>query len=152
MGGNWGWGGSGRRKGVCRIAALGRISVGDLEQEGFVGPDEQRANHPTSLRIGPRDVPPWGCRVVSRWPRLAAGPDRRRRWHARSIGPSSSDANGWARCPHRRDRTWWPSRSRRSEEHTSELQSLMRISYAVFCLKKNTQQNTPSSQLQQHTT
>src|SRR3546814_2230417 len=31
----------------------------------------------------------------------------------------------------------------RSEEHTSELQSLMRISYAVFCLKnKNTPQNT----------
>src|SRR3546814_908595 len=28
------------------------------------------------------------------------------------------------------------TRSRRSEEHTSELQSLMRISYAVFCLKK----------------
>src|SRR3546814_4617071 len=28
----------------------------------------------------------------------------------------------------------------RSEEHTSELQSLMRISYAVFCLKKTTQQ------------
>src|SRR3546814_2798857 len=27
---------------------------------------------------------------------------------------------------------------RRSEEHTSELQSLMRISYAVFCLKKQT--------------
>src|SRR3546814_8502785 len=29
-----------------------------------------------------------------------------------------------------------PSRQSRSEEHTSELQSLMRISYAVFCLKK----------------
>src|SRR3546814_6594181 len=29
----------------------------------------------------------------------------------------------------------------RSEEHTSELQSLMRISYAVFCLKKNNQQS-----------
>src|SRR3546814_17974392 len=29
-----------------------------------------------------------------------------------------------------------PCRCRRSEEHTSELQSLMRISYAVFCLKK----------------
>src|SRR3546814_3312058 len=29
----------------------------------------------------------------------------------------------------------WPS-GERSEEHTSELQSLMRISYAVFCLKK----------------
>src|SRR3546814_10712885 len=30
----------------------------------------------------------------------------------------------------------------RSEEHTSELQSLMRISYAVFCLKKKTQEDT----------
>src|SRR3546814_7617270 len=29
-----------------------------------------------------------------------------------------------------------PLRTMRSEEHTSELQSLMRISYAVFCLKK----------------
>src|SRR3546814_9909206 len=31
----------------------------------------------------------------------------------------------------------------RSEEHTSELQSLMRISYAVFCLKTNNIQTTP---------
>src|SRR3546814_5007701 len=31
-----------------------------------------------------------------------------------------------------------PEPSARSEEHTSELQSLMRISYAVFCLKKKT--------------
>src|SRR3546814_5064021 len=35
----------------------------------------------------------------------------------------------------------------RSEEHTSELQSLMRISYAVFCLKKKKNQN-----IQHHTT
>src|SRR3546814_2681978 len=38
--------------------------------------------------------------------------------------------------------------SHRSEEHTSELQSLMRISYAVFCLKKKKkyeQHNTSSS-------
>src|SRR3546814_10168051 len=33
----------------------------------------------------------------------------------------------------------------RSEEHTSELQSLMRISYAVFCLKKNTTYETYST-------
>src|SRR3546814_1756418 len=33
----------------------------------------------------------------------------------------------------------------RSEEHTSELQSLMRISYAVFCLKKNTWNRTRSN-------
>src|SRR3546814_7430001 len=36
------------------------------------------------------------------------------------------------------------SRPRRSEEHTSELQSLMRISYAVFCLKKKKAHRTPS--------
>src|SRR3546814_7167487 len=34
------------------------------------------------------------------------------------------------------------SRRGRSEEHTSELQSLMRISYAVFCLKKKTRHTT----------
>src|SRR3546814_3432744 len=33
-------------------------------------------------------------------------------------------------------------RARRSEEHTSELQSLMRISYAVFCLKKKKKKKT----------
>src|SRR3546814_8490128 len=33
----------------------------------------------------------------------------------------------------------------RSEEHTSELQSLMRISYAVFCLKKKHQNNIHTS-------
>src|SRR3546814_4064578 len=43
----------------------------------------------------------------------------------------------------------------RSEEHTSELQSLMRISYAVFCLKKKTQPiqttTTPSASSTYHT-
>src|SRR3546814_7201424 len=48
-----------------------------------------------------------------------------------------------------------PSRSsccnwRRSEEHTSELQSLMRISYAVFCLKKK-KINKNKQQISQHT-
>src|SRR3546814_3236316 len=43
--------------------------------------------------------------------------------------------------------------AKRSEEHTSELQSLMRTSYAVFCLKKNKPNphltnNTPFKQLQ----
>src|SRR3546814_5261028 len=39
-------------------------------------------------------------------------------------------------CPAQRQRNG------RSEEHTSELQSLMRISYAVFCLKKKKSQRT----------
>src|SRR3546814_4549525 len=38
-----------------------------------------------------------------------------------------------------------PLGEHRSEEHTSELQSLMRSSYAVFCLKKKTN-NTPHTQ------
>src|SRR3546814_8262689 len=32
---------------------------------------------------------------------------------------------------------WWPADEDRSEEHTSELQSIMRNSYSVFCLKNN---------------
>src|SRR3546814_7747383 len=41
---------------------------------------------------------------------------------------------------------WYPdaTRRKRSEEHTSELQSLMRISYAVFCLEKK-KSNTDST-------
>src|SRR3546814_8934760 len=49
------------------------------------------------------------------------------------------------RSPYRAGHRLWDAgvsrlRRHRSEEHTSELQSLMRISYAVFCLKKK---NTP---------
>src|SRR3546814_4663595 len=51
-------------------------------------------------------------------------------------------ARGWKS----RDRSVPPARcacspTTRSEEHTSELQSLMRISYAVFCLKKKRKKN-----------
>src|SRR3546814_4151078 len=45
-------------------------------------------------------------------------------------------------CPETASRPWPRSRAAsRSEEHTSELQSLMRISYAVFCLKKKRTDN-----------
>src|SRR3546814_7554039 len=56
--------------------------------------------------------------------------------------PAAPDASGHARLSH--SITFgdaWRLKSSvdaRSEEHTSELQSLMRISYAVFCLKKQT--------------
>src|SRR3546814_5516115 len=42
------------------------------------------------------------------------------------------------------------SMSMRSEEHTSELQSLMRISYAVFCLKKKKKQTHENQKITQH--
>src|SRR3546814_9168199 len=38
----------------------------------------------------------------------------------------------------------------RSEEHTSELQSLMRISYAVFCLKKKKKTQTKKNTAEEH--
>src|SRR3546814_5939499 len=47
--------------------------------------------------------------------------------------PPPSPPNGGARTR---------NATSRSEEHTSELQSLMRISYAVFCLKKKNKENT----------
>src|SRR3546814_1782206 len=43
-----------------------------------------------------------------------------------------------------------PDSTIRSEEHTSELQSLMRISYAVFCLKKKKPNTTTHDDRQQH--
>src|SRR3546814_8528324 len=50
---------------------------------------------------------------------------------------------------HRRDPTTYYGHQR-SEEHTSELQSLMRISYAVFCLKKKTIHKKIIKHLQQN--
>src|SRR3546814_2935031 len=45
-----------------------------------------------------------------------------------------------------------PRQNVRSEEHTSELQSLMRISYAVFCLKKKIKKHRPTRYKSQHKT
>src|SRR3546814_6383220 len=49
--------------------------------------------------------------------------------------PAGNESTHGARAPGREDR-WFARSYPRSEEHTSELQSLMRISYAVFCLKQ----------------
>src|SRR3546814_9569940 len=57
--------------------------------------------------------------------------------------PSLAGTTGVPPAHSRSARHRRPSRqeSRRSEEHTSELQSLMRLSYAVFCLKKKNTKN-----------
>src|SRR3546814_4695670 len=64
--------------------------------------------------------------------------------HTFSLKPREKvrEALLFARCvqPCRSHRA--PRSRARSEEHTSELQSLMRISYAVFCLKKKKQKKT----------
>src|SRR3546814_9768127 len=51
---------------------------------------------------------------------------------------SQGDIEQAINCAHRAFSSWCKTGTTRSEEHTSELQSLMRRSYAVFCLKKKT--------------
>src|SRR3546814_2118649 len=90
----------------------------------------------SDLPFGPRSSPKEDCRC--------------------NQGPEPRDGGGpaWTRrrrCMKNSSRRW-----RRSEEHTSELQSLMRISYAVFCLKKKKQsitnlQMTHTTTPQEHT-
>src|SRR3546814_8726916 len=62
----------------------------------------------------------------------------RRRGDLRISADRSQSANGGSAAPPEHAFTVTDLAHRRSEEHTSELQSLMRISYAVFCLKKKT--------------
>src|SRR3546814_10298340 len=87
-----------------------------------------------SNRVRPWKPCPWRCprRGAPRSGRgLSGGTQRRDPLAARYTGacPSPDARRGTAR-------------QRRSEEHTSALQSLMRISYAVFCLKKKTEITT----------
>src|SRR3546814_6779653 len=92
-----------------------------------------------SCRLGERACP-HDCRWLTARPSippfrpadlsLAASSDV----HATHIERAPSRQGGLTSCDSANDRA--APRFRRSEEHTSELQSLMRISYAVFCLKK----------------
>src|SRR3546814_975487 len=78
-----------------------------------------------------------------------AGPDDD---NARTCHTNGGCADGGRTKPGGRIRALGPADERhaaRSEEHTSELQSLMRISYAVFCLKKKKQQQHEYPTLQQ---
>src|SRR3546814_8577643 len=69
-------------------------------------------------------------------------PDRRRRRNPGPVQPRHAPSHRIGAPGRRRPRRpRHPLGARRSEEHTSELQSLMRISYAVFCLKKKKQTN-----------
>src|SRR3546814_5431912 len=114
-----------------RCADLGDVAARNLLQRGL---------RPARPRLGPR--------------RRTRRPDRRIAVHPRGGRAAARDRNmghaGWS------DRMTlvyvavavaslaaWVWRELRSEEHTSELQSLMRISYAVFCLKTKTHEIRP---------
>src|SRR3546814_6066580 len=117
--------------------------------------DAEGASDPYARICGPRSGADIGRRILYHWQQgrahLSRGSrqrDRRRQRgnHARPCGSAivrRKEMNEMTRS--------WPAeaetllddlvalrRAIRSEEHTSELQSLMRISYAVFCLKKKT--------------
>src|SRR3546814_5945088 len=83
------------------------------QQEQAVGRDE--AHRRSKLRKHAEAGAPAGRRILHR--------------QKRSPAPFPAQAQALAEAQ---------DAQQRSEEHTSELQSLMRISYAVFCLKKNT--------------
>src|SRR3546814_9655032 len=82
------------------------------------------------------------CRHVESGHRTLEGPD----WSATDMTVSADvllvRSVPVAPAPSSHEPVHW-----RSEEHTSELQSLMRISYAVFCLKKKKQTKQVSSTL-----
>src|SRR3546814_4723635 len=71
---------------------------------------------------------------------------------ARSGAGHPDRRRGWRSHHRRRHARGLRRASRRSEEHTSELQSLMRISYAVFCLKKKNKNHTRSATYKQDNT
>src|SRR3546814_9045684 len=123
----------------CRLALS--VTAGLLYRDQTAGA--------SGAGVGPDCQHPWGqiresrqasggrCRL-----RLLAAGARQCRFRRRRRDMSAPQARNWPvrlalRSAAFAER-WFPDAYVfRSEEHTSELQSLMRISYAVFCLKKN---------------
>src|SRR3546814_10422004 len=86
-----------------------------------------------------------GPRLAAPWPDVHARDDRRHQPPQRRLSETLHAADDGAEYPRCRQLVRVDRRQvavphdevgERSEEHTSELKSLMRISYAVFCLKK----------------
>src|SRR3546814_5541718 len=81
--------------------------------------------------------PPRSTRTDTLFPYTTLFRSQGARVGAVHAAPAAGRHGRRSRAVHRRGlRGRRPGGGRRSEEHTSELQSLMRISYAVFCLKK----------------
>src|SRR3546814_5082370 len=88
----------------------------------LIGPDGVGKSSLFSLLAGARAIQQGTVEVL--------GGDMANRRHRETVCPRI------AYMPQGLGRNLYPTLSIRSEEHTSEIQSLMRISYAVFCLKK----------------
>src|SRR3546814_4692997 len=99
------------------LVGTNTVEVDDPELTARDEVDEPAAHQPLRVVMGARDLDP-GRRIFN---------DRAETLHLRTRDPREAlaELHGLGR-----------RHVFRSEEHTSELQSLMRISYAVFCLKK----------------
>src|SRR3546814_10699504 len=94
-----------------------------------IAPADPQGSYPrlleaTGMRPPEDSGGPWGYAE-----KLEALTDPAHEYHEEALEALGDDHDSHAQ----------PNIAVRSEEHTSELQSLMRISYAVFCLKKKTQ-------------
>src|SRR3546814_4168204 len=100
----------------------------------IIAPDEQ-----VFAALEGRPFAPHGAAwdaAVAQWRGLASRPDARFDREVTVDAAEVAPMISWGTSPQQAVPITGAVPSARSEEHTSELQSLMRISYAVFCLKK----------------
>src|SRR3546814_6429417 len=116
------------------------VCSSDLSSGVQIADELQRAGKQVYLSVGAHDRPPrayrnrdfcWWLGVLGEWDAEAVQPGKEH------VTIAVSGARGGHTVDFRK-----LAHEGRSEEHTSELQSLMRISYAVFCLKKNNNTHT----------
>src|SRR3546814_10250930 len=108
----------------AKAAVVGCEPIPQREQPALFAAPRCRCRSSASASQSSRSLPDHPAEQVDR--RTRAGED----WQWRRYEPVSSSSTP----PSCTTRKCW----KRSEEHTSELQSLMRISYAAFCLQKKT--------------
>src|SRR3546814_9184641 len=123
----------------------GRSPDGNTEWRPCRGPCHECPRYGTGSAVFPRPES-----VGAKSATVRRGESSSSRFRSGDLSPRNpasrepQPSSGGPECPaHRRSGAYPCSLPlRRSEEHTSELQSLMRTSYAVFCLKKKTTQNS----------
>src|SRR3546814_2087330 len=122
----------------CILLAAGLAARGSAGAAGFAAERQHALDQPVDISAAGAEIDDAHAQAVAAVERgrrqrdfsgghqlcLYAGVDAIDRFRAGAVGPVAEAADAQ------------PRRKLRSEEHTSELQSLMRISYAVFCLKK----------------
>src|SRR3546814_1009145 len=115
---------------ACHVKLLPHRRVGGVRPQGGQGrndgawQDRQRSGSLRALKQRQFAVGAIACRAT-----VGGDHDRERDGRAERFGRD-------IRFVHAAQNAWVQGELLRSEEHTSELQSLMRISYAFFCLKK----------------